>query len=429
MPIIARLPYIGASAPRWPITPSASWQARDLLFWLAANAPASNDLILEPARGNHGTATAITTVGTSLGGALNFSEASASQVDYPARQYIDQNVPFTISWIARTLLTDTYPALAQFQADNRVYEVFYSKDANYDDVSFGSSGTEWARGRITFPASVSIGDVHSVALTYNGAGRGTIGNFAAYVNGQSVTINSVSSFGTLTNQNTLGKLVGLSNSSWDGQMLDVRVYAREFSQREAFEVSHLGRWQDLYRGVEPIIFLPDGAGGSTFNKTSTDALSFTDPSSETASFSGVATDAIAFTDPSSEYATLLSDITEALALTDVSSETIGGITAVVTEALAFTDASSETAVFARTCLDAIAFSDSAAIATKVIGVLVTEALAFTDVATAEGGQQEEVAAGRSGATLTLEKMRRLERLQLIQRDDEEVIAAIMELLK
>ena len=169
------------------------------------------------------------------------------------------------------------------------------------------------------------------------------------------------------------------------------------------------------------------AGGSTFNKTSTETLSFTDPSSETASFSATSTEALAFTDPSSEFATLLSDVTDALTLTDVSSETIGGITAVVTEALTLTDASSETATFARACLDAIAFSDSAAIATKVIGVLASEALTLTDVATAAGG--EEVSAQRGGSSLTLAQMRRLERLQMIQRDDEEVIAAIMDLLK
>jgi len=249
------------------------------------------------------------------------------------------------------------------------------------------------------------------------------------------------------------------------------------------------------------------AAGSTFNLTATEALSFADPSTETADFPETSTEALSLVDVSTSTATLLrtlaetlslvdastevgvfpETLTEALALADVSSADVGifvslveslvladvaseaasfsasiaeslafsedsseladvvrtlvesltlvdtaeGITGVsvsVAEALLLSDVSSEVATFARSILDAVAFSDSAAIATKVIGKILTEALIFTDVALATGGVPIPTGQ-RGGSSLSRAKMRRLERLQMLRRDDDEIMALIARLLK
>ena len=168
------------------------------------------------------------------------------------------------------------------------------------------------------------------------------------------------------------------------------------------------RWDFLKsrRGLRIFDIVAPSAGGSTFNKTASETLSFTETGSEIATF--------------------VETISETLTFGDTSSETLGEIVGIVDDALTFADTSSEVATFARQVSDVIAFSDTAAIATKVLHLLCSETLSLVDTASATGGIQM---AGRGGSSLTEAQMRRLERLQMIQRDDEEVILALMEILK
>ena len=168
------------------------------------------------------------------------------------------------------------------------------------------------------------------------------------------------------------------------------------------------RWDMLKsrRGLRMFDIAIPSIGGSTFNKTASETLSFTETGSEIATF--------------------VETISETLTFGDTSSETLGEIVGIVDDALTFADTSSEVATFARQVSDVIAFSDTAEIATKVLGLLCSETLSLVDTATATGGIQM---AGKGGSSLTEAQMRRLERLQMIQRDDEEVILALMEILK
>lgn len=180
---------------------------------------------------------------------------------------------------------------------------------------------------------------------------------------------------------------------------------------------------------ETITFADTAAETATLGSTVSESLVLTDTSAETASLGVTASESIAFADTGSELAVFLRALVEALVLADEATETTGAaaIEKAVDDALAFTDASSETATFARTVLEALTLSDSAAIATKVIGKLVFEALSLTDEATAEGGVEQALT--RGGSSLSRQQMRRLERLQMIQRDDEEIINLIMGILR
>jgi len=262
--------------------------------------------------------------------------------------------------------------------------------------------------------------------------------------------------------------------------------------------------------AEKLLYLvtgPAAAGGTTYNVSATESLSFSEASSETATFVEIATDplvltdtssetaslgvtlseSIAFTEASSELATFVKTIAEALVLTDttdadtavlqaiaesfvvtdtasevavfahavieaidladtaaIATKTIGkilvealtltdtaegttGISVTATDPIVVTDTATSTATYVRSIIESVVFADATAIDTKTIGKTLAEALILTDTAAAEGGVA--AATQRGGSSLTLEQMRRLERLQVIRRDDEEIINLLMGLMK
>ena len=168
------------------------------------------------------------------------------------------------------------------------------------------------------------------------------------------------------------------------------------------------------------------AAGTTYNVSAVDALSFSEASSETATFPETLAEALALADIATTTAELSRIIAESLSLTETA-EGSTGIAVTIAESVLLTDTSSEIATFARTIIEAATFSDSAEIATKTIGKILLDTLTLSDTATAVGGVAQ--AAQKGGSSLTREQMRRLERLQLLRRDDEEVISLIMGLFK
>jgi len=188
---------------------------------------------------------------------------------------------------------------------------------------------------------------------------------------------------------------------------------------------------------------------ATFARAVAEALTFADTSEGSTAIAKSAIDSILLTDTSSEVATFARTLSEVLAFSDsadIATKTIGKI---LVETLTLTDtAAGQLAAFAKTATDALSLVDTSTAQRAVAGVLLetlnlldtsatvnntfnrtlVSMLHLVDVATAEGGE-EIVAAARGGLSLSQAKMRRLERLQLLRRDDEEVINLIMGLFK
>ena len=71
-----------------------------------------------------------------------------------------------------------------------------------------------------------------VAFTYNGAGTGTLGNYAIYVNGASVTVITAGAQGGATVSNQIAREGG-APSTYSGKLADFRIYNRALSAAEA----------------------------------------------------------------------------------------------------------------------------------------------------------------------------------------------------
>ena len=193
------------------------------------------------------------------------------------------------------------------------------------------------------------------------------------------------------------------------------------------------------------------AGGTTHDEAVAETISFADTSTETAGFAATAAETLTLTDPTSELADFVETVAEALALADagdtagstfvrVLSETLnladastksleGDFQKFVAESLSLTDATTETAGFARGVAETLTFTDLVARTATLLRTL-TETLLLSDASTADGGIVEVTTTG--GASMTLKKMRELERQQLLamlRHDDEIVLALLAEVMK
>ena len=70
-----------------------------------------------------------------------------------------------------------------------------------------------------------------VAFTYNGAGTGTLGNYAIYVNGAGVTVITAGAQGGATVSNQIAREGG-APSTYSGKLADFRIYNRALSAAE-----------------------------------------------------------------------------------------------------------------------------------------------------------------------------------------------------
>ena len=140
------------------------------------------------------------------------------------------------------------------------------------------------------------------------------------------------------------------------------------------------------------------------------------------------TETFSFTDQAAIATKVLGLIaTDSLVITDVSAGVLAGFEKSVTDTLSMTDTAAAQRLVNQIIADTLSLADTTAISTKTIGKIVTEILNFTDNVSAEGGIP--ILPEGSGRSMSLAQMRRLERLQVIQRDDEELLALLERMLR
>ncbi|MBY0369702.1 hypothetical protein K2X33_03385, partial [bacterium] len=142
---------------------------------------------------------------------------------------------FTVSgWLYHTNAVD-YATVARLKGTTSEFVWANGKS--------GSTGTGGAsvffgfRGQNSMRSSVStyfldniLNKWYHYAITYNGSGRGTAGNFTLYINGRSVAFSSSSTVGGSGNLNEIGR--DTSGGYFQGSMGNVMVYDRALSQTE-----------------------------------------------------------------------------------------------------------------------------------------------------------------------------------------------------
>lgn len=417
-----------------------------------------------------------------LGGAGYAGTGSTTYFQYPHSP--SDNLTVGMTAFARVVSTSSSASQSHIINRNFASGVvpidFALKGKAASTDGFGFYSVPWVKVLDAFDSIAGDRKLHDVAGTYSVGAA----NIRCYVDGAK----SGTDKGTTASipSNSTGFTVGsYKNDStyFAGQIYCVYVWDREFSASEvrAFTANP---YQILRQRVRHI-FVPVAAGGTTHDETAASTLTVTDTSSETATFPETATSTLSVTDTGSETATFPETSTSTLSITDTSEGTTAKVgastsTLTVTDAasesavfadsatstLTVTDAGSETATFPESATSTLSVTDTslgtagldksatstlsitdassesatfAAAATSTLTVtdssseLATflktapDSIIFTDTATASGG--EEIAAQRGGSSLSLRKMRELERLQMLQRDDDEIIALISRLME
>ena len=212
---------------------------------------------------NHGVMTGGATWGTGSRGPVLELDGADDYINIPSTfPYIQSAKPFTLStWTKLDAFTTTYPSILTLRTNTTdAFQYFFSSDPSYDDFCFGSA-TSWTNLLMAVTPTV-LGTWWHVVVTYTGAGAGTAGNFAGYLNGIPQTLSASGGFSSLSQANQIG--TDLTGSTWwDGQIDDVRIYHRVLAPTEivslyqapfleyAWAMQHLRRRQRVGAAAAP----------------------------------------------------------------------------------------------------------------------------------------------------------------------------------
>ncbi len=297
---------------------------------------------------------------------------------------------------------------------------------------------------------------------------------------------SLTAFSSTTTNAAIGNWNHSTDRQWRGDIFNIFIYGRPLTDEEqlmAFRPDTRWGWAEPWGFRE--YFIPPAAGGTTYDKTASDTLNLSDTASETATFSVSTAETLNLADVGSELADFVESLAETLNLLDTASGTTAKVGSVA-EALGFADTASETAAFAESIAESLSLLDTATrtaiinrslaetlnlsdTATGTTGIAVSAdetlnladttseiasflrsvsenlsltdtaaktwtgtrtaagVISFADAATGVGG--EAVPSTKGGLSLSEKRMRELERLQMLQRDDDEVIALIARLFR
>ena len=154
------------------------------------------------------------------GGAL--LNGSSGYVEMEPTYLSNTAIPFTLtSWINLAGFgKDVYPNIMRVKCGaGKSFVMALSSQPSYEGLLFGADSV-WPQGKAG-PAWASFNAWNHLAVTYNGAGATTLGNYGAYANSTSLTIGAAGMFSAYPNATTLG---GTSaNNWWDGLLDEVRI--------------------------------------------------------------------------------------------------------------------------------------------------------------------------------------------------------------
>lgn len=158
------------------------------------------------------------------------------------------STPFTIAWEMKSDVNPSgFPVPWIFATGSESYECYYvNGDGVYGDLTFGSDAIAWGRFRASTSGAVDLnGERHWACLTYNGGGATTIGNFACYMNGKSLTLSTSGAFGALLDGNAIGNDYG-GFLGITGVVRQVRIYDREWSLADHHRFWHPSTRDSLF---------------------------------------------------------------------------------------------------------------------------------------------------------------------------------------
>jgi len=231
-----------------------------LLAWYKLNDNAANTVVADASgNGNHGTAAANTDTKTAIGKvgrALTFN-GTTDQVTLGSLA-IASNAPFTAAlWHYITSFIQAYPEPIRLQDSNSAvcFEVGLSTATNWLGHFFGGNGAGWCRRKSNVPSASFVGVWAHYAITYNGAGATTPGNFVLYYNGSVQDTNEASSFTAQANTSILSpQQLGWTDLA--GLLDDVRLYNEALTAAQIKAICNAGMGSSRPYPWNPTIVRP-----------------------------------------------------------------------------------------------------------------------------------------------------------------------------
>ena len=212
--------------------------------------------------GNHGSLAApVSWRASSVGVSPEFYVVGDASCKIESDFILDTSLPFTISWAAKLdAYTDSFPGEWSMYTDKG--SAFYIFGSN----TSGAYGPLWFGGWVDFMYAVASTAWQAerltqqfYAITYNGLGNTTMGNYTLYRNGLVEAIAVGGNPGADgPGTTTIGLVSG--TTEYDGTVSYLNVYQEEFSAR-VIEELHGDPW-DMYRPRRRTYFIPatQGAG-------------------------------------------------------------------------------------------------------------------------------------------------------------------------
>ncbi len=175
-------------------------------------------------------------------GALDFDGANDVVAISGSTIYAANASPFSVSLFAYVRdFANVYTKLVMLGSDdNSAWEFGVSSDlaGSYRGILFGTANA-WSRNRADLTTAVMTSGWHHYALTYNGNGRGTAGNFSVYFDGVLQTTTGAGSFSVTTNTSSI--TLNAANNRLNGQLDDIRIYNRALTAGEVRQLWQIGR--------------------------------------------------------------------------------------------------------------------------------------------------------------------------------------------
>jgi len=149
---------------------------------------------------------------------------------------INEDDPFTVSALCRPDTEHpTFAGLLALRTDtSNMLEIFASRSSSYTHFSFGISGVIVRRDGL--PAASEDNKWKRITITYTGGGFGDSNHWRMYLDSEEIAHVSSSGYSNRSEQNRIGS-VGSDSRQWDGDIAEVRTYARELTPADVREMT------------------------------------------------------------------------------------------------------------------------------------------------------------------------------------------------
>ena len=159
-------------------------------------------------------------------------DGSNDYIDLGTNTYFDTATALTVSgWVTLDVFT-SYPIFCSFKTNTTTgWKIGFSQQGDYNTVFMGSnSNFANLRGGSTQLQTDLVTDFQHIAVTYNGNGAGTGGNYKLYVNGSQQTLSSAGAFAATGNVSYIGRDSG--GNYLNGKIDEFSVFTSELNSQQ-----------------------------------------------------------------------------------------------------------------------------------------------------------------------------------------------------